>query len=80
MTDLTTALLDCLYDLRHTPDTTQRRALRIEAGLYILQMQEQFDDLDYAYALQLCELEDEKAEGYKQLYIASTRRKLKVQL
>lgn len=76
LSDFIVALQDCLDDMRETLDYVRKSELHLSAGSCILHMHEQLDQIDCEYALQICELKPEKAEQYKQAYLAFVRRQL----
>lgn len=75
--DLINDLRDSLDDLRVLACSNlarqQQVALRINAGSIIATLREQLDDLDYAYAMFICELDSVTADHYRRIYLDAAR-------
>ena len=82
--DLTTKLNDCLDDLavlRKKQDNPELQyALRVEAGFYLMQMVEGMDQMDYEYALLVCEIGPDIAAEYRSIYYGAVRQCMEAQV
>lgn len=54
-----------------------RQAMRESVGKHLLLMSEMLDPLDFAYALQVCMLDESMAWHYRKIYLRSARKQLR---